>query len=90
MPAEHERPLLQTLPHVPQWDELVIVFTQALLQKLWPLGQAHMPPEHERPPLHAMPHMPQLFVSVCKLTQAPLHAVRPAAQLSAQPPVEHT
>jgi hypothetical protein len=34
MPPEHERPLLQTLPHVPQFDEFVIVLTQALLQKL--------------------------------------------------------
>jgi len=32
MPAAHERPFVHVVPHAPQFDALVIVLTQALLQ----------------------------------------------------------
>jgi hypothetical protein len=34
MPAEHERPPLHVMPHMPQFVALVMVFTHALLQNV--------------------------------------------------------
>jgi hypothetical protein len=34
MPPEHERPPLHVVPQAPQFVELVIVFTHALLQNV--------------------------------------------------------
>jgi hypothetical protein len=81
---------LQTLPHVPQFDAFVMVFTHALLQNACPLGHEHVEFAHERPPLQTMPHAPQWFASVAVFTHAPLQAMVPDAQVDAQRPIEHT
>jgi hypothetical protein len=76
----------QAWPQVPQFEPLLLVSTQALLQRVWPIGQPHWPPLQLRPVEHTMPQVPQFVWLVARSTQDWPHTARPVEQLDEQVP----
>jgi hypothetical protein len=68
-------PLLQlvpdghAVPHVPQLPLSLNRFTQAVPQRISPLGQTHIPLTQVCAAAHVLPQAPQLFTSLNRLTQ---------------------
>ena len=61
---------LQAVPHLPQFEVLLLRLTQEPLQLVWvPHSVVHTPALHTVPVAHTVPHLPQLLVSDCKATQ---------------------
>jgi len=91
-PPEHTAvpgvPAVQVVPHPPQFDVSVSVFTQRVPQGVVPGGHAHMPLAQVCPAGQAVPHAPQLPPSVWRFTQLPLQSVVPAPQEVRQAPLE--
>ena len=52
----------QFWPQPPQWLVLVLVLTQAVPHRVWPLGQTQTPPEQVEVPGQALPQVPQLVL----------------------------
>jgi hypothetical protein len=76
-PVEQTCPAGHAIPHAPQFERSVDVFTQRPPQTVSGAGQvsAHMPPEHASPALHAWPHSPQLLRSDCTFTHSPPQSI---------------
>jgi hypothetical protein len=60
----------QTLPHMPQFEALMVVSTQVEPHRVWPMGQPHWLLLQLRPAPHCMPHWPQFWSLVTRSTQA--------------------
>lgn len=79
----HVVPFVQTLLHVPQSSEFIVVSMQTSPHSLKPGAQPHWPLPQSRPGEHAFEHMPQYSGFDCRSTHAPLQSVKPSGQLAA-------
>lgn len=71
LPAAHEVPAPQTVPHLPQLLPSVSRFTHLPPQSSFPIGQRHDPPTQLFPVSHTFPQLPQLLESLDVSTHAP-------------------
>jgi hypothetical protein len=67
-----QKPLVQTLPQLPQFCGSVSRFLQIPLQSVSPVGQAQVPFWHVFPPVHTCPQLPQFCGSVSRFLHTPL------------------
>jgi hypothetical protein len=74
LPAVQVAPPVQALPHVPQLELSVWVFTQALLQSVCPEPHTQPPVWQVEPEGQILPQVPQLLLSVWVFTQVLLQA----------------
>jgi hypothetical protein len=88
-PATQILPVLQALPHEPQFNTSVWRFRHTPLHGVWPVGHivTQIPAIQACPEEQEVPQLPQLLKSVCVLTQLGPHAVVPVGQT--HDPVTH-
>jgi hypothetical protein len=84
VPATHDVPNLQTVPHAPQFDASEARSSQPVGQALKPGGQVQLPAMHGTPSEQTLPQEPQLFRSLTVSTHTVPHSAPPGQGSSVQ------